>query len=137
MFSPFFHSYLIAQIIGFYLVIMAITMLARVNFYRRILMGISGDYATILVFASFGLAVGLIMVLTHNFWMWRTDILLVTLLGWLILIKSILWLSIPDTMAAISKRVYAGAGYYVVVAIMAIIGILLLSKGFYLFYHAI
>ncbi|KTC81500.1 hypothetical protein [Legionella brunensis] len=134
MFSSFFHSYLLAQILGFYLLIMAIILLARVNFYRRFLMSLSADYGTIVVGASCALVIGLLMVVTHNFWIWEAHILIVTILGWLILIKSILWLSIPDTMAAYSKKVYAGAGYYVIVAVLAILGIILISKGFYHFY---
>ncbi|KTD06876.1 hypothetical protein [Legionella jamestowniensis] len=134
MFSTFFHSYLFAQVLGFYFLIMAIVLLARVNFYRRFFATLTADYGTILVSASFGLAVGLLIVVTHNFWILEPHVLIVTIVGWLILIKSILWLSIPDTMAAFSKRVYLGAGYYIVVAILAILGIVLISKGFYRFY---
>ncbi|KTD19025.1 hypothetical protein [Legionella jordanis] len=130
MFSRFFHSYFLAQIVGMYFLIMAIIMLARVNFYRRIITGLTGNYGTIVVAASFALIVGLIMVLTHNFWLWTPHVM-VTIVGWLILIKAILWLSIPDTMAAISKQVFNGVGYYVAVAIMAIIAIILLTSGFY------
>ncbi|MDI9818528.1 MULTISPECIES: hypothetical protein [unclassified Legionella] len=132
MFTGYFHSYVIAQVLGFYLLIMAIIMLARVPFYRRFLMGLTADYGSIIVGASFGLVIGLIMVVVHNIWSMEPRVV-VTILGWVILIKSILWLAIPDTMAVFSKKVYGGAGYYVVVAILAILGIILLTKGFYLF----
>jgi hypothetical protein len=133
MFSTYFHSFLLAQLIGFYFLIIAIIMLARVNFYRRLLLSVTADYPTIIALASFGLVVGLVIVLTHNFWVWIPHVLVVTIIGWLILIKAILWLSLPDTMAAYSKRVYSGPGYYVVMGILAIIGMILLSKGFYPF----
>ncbi|WP_242601679.1 hypothetical protein [Legionella lansingensis] len=109
-------------------------MLARTPFYRRLLVNATAEYATIVVFASFGLVVGIIMVLVHNFWIFEhLHILIVTIIGWLILINSILWLAIPDTMAVYSKRACGGWGYYVIIVIMAIVGVILLTKGFYLF----
>lgn len=136
MFSAFFHSYLFAQILGFYFLIMAVILLARVGFYRRLLMGLSADYGTIVTVSSFALIMGLLIVITHNFWIEEPHILLVTIIGWLLLISAVLWLAFPDTMAAYCKKLYAGAGYYVLVAIFAVIGILLIAKGFYHF-HAI
>ncbi|WED42005.1 hypothetical protein [Legionella cardiaca] len=133
MFSAFFHSYLFAQILGFYLLIIAIIMLARVNFYRRFLMNLSADYGTIVIASSFALVVGLLIVCTHNFWILIPHVLIVTLVGWLILILAILWLAIPDTMAYYNKKLYSGWGYYVIVAIFAVLGIILVSTGLYTF----
>lgn len=132
MFSEVFHSFLFAQVLGLYLIIMAIIMLSRVQFYRQFVMNLKASSGAVIVAASFALLFGLFMVDIHNIWVLEPR-LIITLLGWFIVIKSILWLSIPEKMSSFSKRLFAGAGYYVVVVIVAIIGIFLATKGFYLF----
>lgn len=132
MFSAYLHSYIISQILGLYLVIMAIILLARAKFYRNLIMNLDKNYVSVMVGSAFGLVIGLIIVALHNLWVSNIHIL-VTIIGWLILIKSITWLSVPERMVLWSKRISAGSGYYVMIAFMGIIGVLLLAKGYYPF----
>ncbi|MDP1604150.1 MAG: hypothetical protein Q8M03_12900 [Legionella sp.] len=125
------HSLVIAHVIGLYLIIMAIIMIARADYYRGMLGKLQGDSGIIPVSASFGLVLGLIMVVIHNTWIWDTEIL-ITIVSWIILIKSILWLSFPEKMVAIAKVIYSGKLYYVMATIAVLIGLALLTHGFHI-----
>lgn len=131
MVEQLFHALIFPQILGLYLLIMAIIMLLRVDFYRTFLMDLEAHSGTIVIGSSFGLILGLMIVVMHNLWVLQPQIL-VTLIGWLIVIKSILWLTIPERMLVLTRRVYQGNGYYLVVLVAAAIGIILITRGFIL-----
>lgn len=132
MFGALFHSYLLAQVFGLYFIITAIILLSRVRFYRDIIYNLHAKDSAIMFGSSFALLLGLLLVIVHNFWVWEPRVV-VTLIAWFILIKSVLWLSLPEGMLRWSKKMYGGAGYYVMVAVLLIVGIFLLTKGFYPF----
>jgi len=134
IFSHLFHSFLLAQLFGLYMVIMAIILLCRVRFYRSLVAGMSAQSGGLIISASFGLMLGLFLVLIHNFWVMEPRVV-ITVVAWFILIKSILWLSLPEQMLVMSQKLYSGVGYYIVVLFLAIVGIFLMTKGFYLPIH--
>lgn len=134
MFFDDFHSFVLAHVFGLYLIIMAIIMLARVGYYREMIRNLQPASGSVVFGAMYGLLLGLLLVTIHNHWEWRPSVI-VTFLAWLILIKSILWLAFPETMLRFAKKTYAGKGYYVAIAIAAILGMLLISKGAYPFIH--
>lgn len=132
MLNDSLHSIIIAQVMGFYLLIVAIIMLARAPYYRAMMTNLKSCNHAIMVGAAFSLIIGIFLVIVHNIWIWESEVM-ITVIGWLILIKSILWLALPERMMTFSNKLYSGAGYYVAAAITGILGILLLSHGFYLF----
>lgn len=126
-----FHSLLISQIMGFYFLIIAIVLLTRADYYRNLLINLhEGGYA-VFVGAAVSLILGILLVLVHNLWVWNEQVL-ITILAWLILLKSIAWLAFPEKMMTFGRSFYAGPGYYVAVAIALILGVILLAYGFYL-----
>lgn len=130
MFGYLFHSFILAQILGLYMVIMSIIMLSRASLYRGLIAQVQLGSSGLIIASSFSLFIGIGLVTIHNLWVWEPR-LMVTLVAWFILVKSVLWLSFPECMLRCTKRLYAGPGYYVVSIIVAIIGIFLLTKGFY------
>lgn len=132
MFTSLFHSFLIAQVFGLYLVMISIVMIGRASYYRERIAKISIDNVSILSIASIWLLIGILLILVHNVWIFEPR-LLVTILGWVIVIKSTLWLAAPSSTMKLAKAVCRGPWYYVVGAITAIFGVLLMSKGFYFF----
>ncbi|BCA94993.1 hypothetical protein TUM19329_13540 [Legionella antarctica] len=124
------HSLFLAQAIGLYLVIIAIIMVARGSYYQNLLSHYKGDSSVIVLAASLGLILGVILIIIHNIWVWDTEIL-ITFIAWFLLIKSILWLSLPEYMVHVTKKMNSGWGYYVIPIISAIIGVLLMAYGFY------
>lgn len=127
------HSLFLAQSMGVYLVIISIIMLSRAKYYRELLTHVKEGNPTLILAATLGLILGIVLVLVHNIWIWESEVL-ITLVSWFLLIKSVLWLSLPESMVRISHKVYSGSGYYVVASIAGVIGVLLISHGFYLFH---
>jgi hypothetical protein len=111
---------------------MTLVMIARASYYRSLMMKMKADNALIPVAASISLVFGLILLVMHNFWSWHLDIL-VTLVTWVIVIKSILWLSLPERMLAMSKVIYSTSLFYWVAFLVGIVGVLLLTHTYFLF----
>lgn len=122
------HTGFLSQIIGLYFLITAVIMLYRAKYYRKI-MGKLESAGTIIVAASFGLVIGLILVITHNIWRFNFQGL-VTLIGWLILLKSIFWLAFPEHMSKKCKKCCTGWPYYVSIVVTGLIGLALAIHGF-------
>ncbi len=132
MFSEDFHTIIFAQMFGLYLFIMAIIMLSKAQYYRTMISNVQAAGGNIVIAGAIGLMLGLFLVTVHNNWVWDSDVI-ITLFGWLILIKSILWLGFPECMLRCTKKVYDGPAYYIILVIVAILGIILMMKGFHAF----
>ena|SRR3990167_1668119 len=132
MLNDTLHSLFLAQAIGLYLLIVGIIMISRAKYYQDLLSHIKVGNSTIVLAGSFGLIVGISVVLVHNIWIWESE-LVITLVGWALLIKSILWLSFPEKMVKYAIKLYSGMGYYIVSVLAMLGGILLMTHGFYLF----
>ncbi len=126
------HTIFFAQAIGLYLLIIAIVMLTRASYYQGILTHLKVGSSTVVVTAAFGLVLGILIVLTHNLWISESEVL-ITLVGWFLLIKSICWLSFPEFMVKMAHKMYSGWGYYAVAILAGVIGVILCAHGFYLF----
>lgn len=132
MLRSLFSSFIVGQVLGLYMLIMAIVMLSRANYYKDLIQRITLDDLSLWIGSSFSLLLGIFLVVIHNVWVLEPRVL-VTIIAWLILIKAILWLALPEKMLEYSQKVYDGAGYYIIAVLMAIVGILILTRGFYLF----
>lgn len=126
------HTIVLAQIMGLYLLIIAIIMIARAGYYRELLTHLKVGSSSVTVGATFGLILGITLVIIHNIWTRESEVL-ITLIGWFLLVKSVLWLSFPECMMNCTQKMYSGWGYYLVAIIAGIIGIILIAHGFHLF----
>ena len=133
MVHEYFQTFILSQILGVYLVIMAIILASRSSYYKNLLNNINPNGFSLLLGGSMGLLLGLFLVTIHSFWTkhFASDLLSVFL--WFILIKSILILSFPEKVISLSQKLYSGNGYYIMVIIMAIVGIILMTNGYYLY----
>lgn len=120
------HSLVIAQVLGMYFVIMALVMIARADHYRALIAKLQPDSGIVPLAASVGLVFGLLLVVVHNLWLWESEVV-ITVIAWLILIKSVLWLAIPERMVTFSRVIYSGNAYFIVAVITGLIGIALLT----------
>lgn len=114
------------------MVIMPVIMLHRRELYRTIIRGIDKPNLALTTSSVFGLILGLILVDVHNIWVWKPQVV-VTIVSWLILLKSILWLSMPEKMIGYCKKMSKSSWFYVQLVVTALLGIFLLAKGFFLF----
>jgi hypothetical protein len=78
------------------------------------------------------LAAGLALVLAHNFWSGGALVVIVTLVGWITLIKSLLFLFLPPEMAAgfFLRQLHYQELFYLYGAVSLVLGIYLTYGGF-------
>ncbi|MCL9683976.1 hypothetical protein [Legionella maioricensis] len=133
MVHEYFQTFILSQIFGVYMVIMAIILASRSKYYKNLLNHLNPNGIGVLLSGSMGLLLGLFLVTIHSFWDRHFVVDLLSIFLWFILIKSILILSFPEKVISLSQRLYSGNGYYIMVLIMAIVGIILMTNGYYLY----
>ncbi|MCP4933994.1 MAG: hypothetical protein GY927_07250 [bacterium] len=96
-------SYLLARIIGPYMLIAAIGLYTNRSIYDRLIDDIQDQPLLFMVTGAFTLILGLLMLQFHNVWSldWRV---LVTLIGWLTLIKGALAIIAPQMTVKIAEH---------------------------------
>jgi len=124
------NSILLAKFIGPYIIVIGIGLLFNPKVYQKIMEDFFKNAALVYVTGLITLIAGLAVVLFHNLWVfdWRV---IITLLGWNILIKGV-WLIIsPDTSAKVAA-LFAKKNKLVIIlwVIMLVIGIFLMAKGY-------
>lgn len=123
-------SIFLARVIGIYMIIMAISILVNRNRYLSMVKEISKSPLIHMAVSSMALVIGLLMVSVHNVWSgWE---LLITLFGWLALIKGAFNLLLPDFAIEVAQSFknenflnLAGFSYIVIGAFLAYVGFLL------------
>ena len=89
------------------------------------------DPAALLLLGIAGIVAGLAIVLTHNVWSQGVWPLVVTLVGWLILIRGILVVALPaELIARIYAAVHLADYYYLYAALPLALGAYLTWRGF-------
>ena len=77
------------------------------------------------------LAAGLAMVLAHNIWSGGTLVVIVTLVGWLTVIRSLLFLFLPEVQAGFFLRqLHYQQLFYLYAVVSLVLGIYLTYGGF-------
>lgn len=132
MINQHYYSFMLSQILGAFLFIVAIIIMGRMYYYRKIILNLQAQDPIIPVVALITLFLGIVLVVTHNVWeLHRTTV--ITILCWAILIKGLLWLALPENMLAMAKKITAGTGYYWLIVGLLITGVIFLAKGMELF----
>lgn len=95
-------SVYLARLLGPVLAVAGIGILISPNAYLAMAGGMMNDAALIYLATIMGLLGGLALLQAHNLWVadWRV---IITLLGWLTVIESVVWLLFPSEM----RRVWA------------------------------
>ena len=124
------NSIFLAKFIGPYIMVISISLLFNLKAFQKIMEDFFKNAALVYVTGLITFVAGLAIVLFHNLWIldWR---IIVTLLGWNILIKGA-WLIIsPDTSAKMAA-LFTKNNKLVIIPwiIMLAIGIFLTAKGY-------
>ena len=89
------------------------------------------DGPVMLVYAIISLAIGLAMTLGHNVWSGGVLPVVVTLVGWLILVKGLMLLFVtPDVFKQIFDHMHYSEHYYLYLTPSLVIGLYLTWAGF-------
>jgi hypothetical protein len=91
----------------------------------------AADTSVMLCYAIISLAMGVAMVVGHNVWFGSALPVVVTLVGWLILVKGILLLVFsPEAFAGVMHRMRYGEHYSLYLAPAFVLGLYLTWAGF-------
>lgn len=121
----------LARLIGLFAMIVAVS----VTMHKEgtlLTVGAIVESATLLMIRGFvGLAAGLAMVLSHNVWRGGLLTILVTLAGWIILLRAVAMLALPhQDLAAILNAVDYAQLFYVYAAVAFFVGAYMTIAGF-------
>ena len=121
-------SLFLAKVLGLYLVIIIPAVVINRKHLHTFVDELTRSIALSYVLGFFALVVGLLVVITHNVWTldWRG---LITLLGWLAILKGVLRLYIPETLLTIAKK-FTTTALMVWGAPFFVIGLYLVYVGF-------
>ncbi len=121
----------LAKLIGIYFVIMGLSVLIK----KETLLKMAEEFMTRLplMFVSgvLTLVMGLLLILSHNIWD-GTWVVIITVIGWLVFIKGIFYLLLPQKTLTKWFKIFDNNSWYTIASIIMIIfGLYLAYKGFY------
>ena len=118
----------LARFIGLFTVLLVVALLVRGSASVEAAVA---DRPVMLVYAIISLAAGVAMILGHNVWSGGALPVVVTLVGWLILVKGLVLLLVtPDLLQQIFDHMQYGEHYYLYLAPSLVIGLYLTWAGF-------
>jgi hypothetical protein len=124
-------THFLAQLLGLYCGIVAVAMFVRKREMIEIVLSLIQDRPLLFIVEIFGLIAGLAMVLGHTVWSKGFLALIVTLIGWITLIRSIVLLFLPlEAIDRLVKTIRYEQNYYVFAGIALVLGAYLTFAGF-------
>jgi hypothetical protein len=121
-------SLFLAKVMGSYLLIVGLALLTRRRMFMGFMKESSGHMYVVYLFSFVAVIMGLLVVNSHNLWVadWRV---LITIAGWLILIKGLILMFFP----VYTQKLLIWRQEQTVV--LTLISIFILLMGAYLAYH--
>lgn len=129
-----FQSYVFANFLGLYLLILGLVIMTRYEYYTALLRSVKLTPFNMLVTGMLTIFFGLFLIEHHNVWILKPRLLL-TLLSWWILLKGLVIILFPEAMIELyyrwinPKRVLGGAIFCI------ILGAFMVFDGARLLYH--
>ena len=122
----------LSKLIGLYCLIFAFSMLLHKEFTVLVITALAQNSPVMFVVAVFTLFAGLAMVLAHNLWRGGALTIVVTLIGWLTLLKAVLILFVPPNVDSrfLLAPLHSDGLYYFRLALTFLLGIYLTYRGF-------
>ncbi len=123
------NSIFLAKVLGLYILIMGIVMLVKEKKVKVVIKEVCNDPAMLFLTGAISLIAGLLLVVTHNIWVtdWRV---LVTLVGWLALIRGLVRMLFPHLAVRAMNGVLKKKSTYRMLAILALVlGVVLTYYG--------
>ena len=123
-------TYLSKLIGSFFLVVALSAIVGKASFVATLSLLVH-DRPLLLIVAMIVLTVGLALVLAHNVWSGGVTPLVLTVVGWLILIRGVVLLLLtPDTVAKLFEMVRFADFFYLYDGIALALGLYLTYAGF-------
>ncbi|PIR46889.1 MAG: hypothetical protein COV07_01925 [Candidatus Vogelbacteria bacterium CG10_big_fil_rev_8_21_14_0_10_45_14] len=123
-------SLYLARLFGVYLVLEGLVLLVRQGFLHRVLRDLVRTTALRYLIGILVVLAGASIVFYHNIWQ-EGYVGLVTLIGWLLLVKGVLYLFIPERTLRNLVRALDKRHWYVVFGVFCMaVGLYLVKMGF-------
>ena len=121
----------LARLIGLFLIIVSLAMLLQKQELVTAITTLVHDRAALLVVAMIGLAAGLAMILAHNVWSGGVVPVIVTVIGWFLMLRNALVLFLPaESLVALVDAFHIERFYYLYAVIDLLIGVFLTAAAF-------
>jgi hypothetical protein len=122
----------LSKLIGLYCILIGLSMMTRGQATVETVTALLQNSAMTLILGVITLAAGLAMVLAHNIWSGGALVVVVTIVGWMALIKSLFFLFLPPEMEAgvFLERIHYQQFFYMYAAISLVLGLYLTYGGF-------
>lgn len=93
---------LVAKIVGLAYIVIGLGILINKSYYQKLIDGFMKEESALYLGGLMSFVIGFLIVTYHNVWV-NSWVVLVTIIGWLALIKGILLLLAPKAIISISK----------------------------------
>jgi hypothetical protein len=122
----------LSRLIGLYCILIALSMMIRRQAIVEAVTVLLQNPSMTLILGVITLAAGLAMVLAHNIWSGGALAVVVTLVGWMALIKSLFFLFLPPEMETglFLQPFHYQQFFYLYSAISLVLGVYLTYGGF-------
>lgn len=126
-------SEILGQIIGLYLAIVGVSMLARQQGWMAMVKDMRKNESFGRLVALFELLLGVAIVMLHNVWVQGWEVA-ITIIGWIMLIEGAAYLLLPHSAVEKKIKAFNKPGWYVVAGIVTlVVGLYLLGITFGVF----
>jgi len=121
----------LGRLIGLFLILVALPLVTHRHATVETLTALAHNPPLLFILGMVFLAAGLAIVLTHNIWSGGALPVLVTLVGWVTVIRGVLLLSLsPETLLGLLGTIHFAEFFYLYVFISLAIGAYLTYGGF-------
>ncbi len=122
----------LSRLIGLYCILVALSMMTRRQATVETVTALLQNPSMMFILGVITLAAGLAMVLAHNIWSGDALVVVVTLVGWGTLIKSLFFLFLPPEMKAglFLRQFHYQQLFYLYGAFSLVLGVYLTHGGF-------
>lgn len=123
-------SLFFARVLGVYFFIMGLFCLLRGDFIRKALNEFVNHPGLLVLAGGLNVFLGLVIIFLHPRWEWSW-IVLITIIGYLTLLKGLLRLFVPTTYETLGLRSSRRKTLWIYGIIYLIVGIYLIYEGFF------
>jgi len=122
----------LSRLIGLHCILVVLSMITRRQATLETVTALLQNPSMMWVLGVITLAAGLAMVLAHNIWSGGALVVIVTLVGWLTVIKSLLFLFLPPEVEAgfFLRQLHYQQLFYLYAVVSLVLGIYLTYGGF-------
>jgi uncharacterized membrane protein len=117
-----------AQLIGFYLVLICLAMLLQPERFKKMMNIVLGHPASLYICSATNIIFGLTILIPHNIWVASWP-LLITIIGWLTLLKGVFSLYFPEKYLKMFVKLMEKPGYQIWTWFWLFIGLYLAWMG--------